>query len=109
MLAVVVPHCGMLGVVKDEAEVREITVLLLPKFKAEATELIGADGIEAVAAHLSEHPGAGDVIPGSGGARKLDGRRRARGSAAARESFTCTSWWPGAFTCFDVMPRPSRR
>jgi hypothetical protein len=27
----------------------EITVLQLPQFKAEATELIGADGIEALA------------------------------------------------------------
>jgi len=27
----------------------EITVLQLPKFKAEATELIGTDGIEALA------------------------------------------------------------
>ncbi len=49
----------------------EITVLRLPKFKAEATALIGPDGIEAVAVYLIEHPGAGDVIPGSGGARKL--------------------------------------
>jgi hypothetical protein len=28
----------------------EITVLQVPKFKAEATELVGGDGIEAVAA-----------------------------------------------------------
>jgi len=49
----------------------EITVLQLPKFKAEATGLIGADGIEAVAAYLIGHPDAGDVIPGAGGARKL--------------------------------------
>ncbi len=31
----------------------EITVLQLPKFKAEATELIGTDGIEALAAYLA--------------------------------------------------------
>ena len=49
----------------------EITVLQLPKFKAEATELIGADGIEAVAVYLIDHPDAGDVILGSGGVRKL--------------------------------------
>jgi RelE toxin of RelE / RelB toxin-antitoxin system len=49
----------------------EITVLQLPKFKAEATELIGTDGIEAVAVYLVDHPDAGYVIPGSGGARKL--------------------------------------
>ena len=49
----------------------EITVLQLPKFKAEATELIGTDGIEALAVYLLDHPDAGDVIPGSGGVRKL--------------------------------------
>ena len=49
----------------------DITVLQLPKFKAEATELIGTDGIEALAVYLIDHPEAGDVIPGSGGVRKL--------------------------------------
>jgi hypothetical protein len=49
----------------------EITVLQLPKFKVEAGELIGTDGIEAVAAWLIARPNAGDVIPGAGGARKL--------------------------------------
>ncbi len=42
----------------------EITVLQLPKFKAAATEVIGADGIEAVAVYLIDNPNAGDVIPG---------------------------------------------
>src|SRR5206468_317185 len=49
----------------------EITVLQLPKFKAEATELIGTDGIEALAVYLIDHPDAGNVMPGSGGVRKL--------------------------------------
>ena len=44
----------------------EITVLQLPKFKAEATELIGADGIDSLAVYLIDHPDAGDVVPGSG-------------------------------------------
>jgi hypothetical protein len=52
----------------------EITVLQLPKFKAEATKLIGADGIEAVAVYLIDHPDAGAVIPGAGGARSCGGR-----------------------------------
>jgi hypothetical protein len=43
----------------------------LPKFKAEATKLIGVDGIDAVAVYLIDHPDAGDVIPGASGARKL--------------------------------------
>jgi hypothetical protein len=37
----------------------EITVLQLPKFKAEATELIGTEGIETLAAYLADHPDAG--------------------------------------------------
>jgi hypothetical protein len=68
----------------------EITVLQLPKFKAEATELIGMEGIEALAVYLIDHPDAGDVIPGSGGVRKRGGRRRAKENAAAPGSFTCT-------------------
>jgi hypothetical protein len=63
-------------VVKDPLE---ITVLQMPKFKAEATELIGADGIEAVAAYLHGHPDAGDVIPGSGGVRKVRWAARGKG------------------------------
>ena len=57
----------------------EITVLQLPKFKAEATELIGADGIDALAVHLISHPDAGDVIPGSGGVRKLRWAAKGKG------------------------------
>jgi hypothetical protein len=57
----------------------EITVLQLPKFKVEATELIGTDGIEAVAVYLIDHPDAGDVIPGAGGARKLRWAAKGKG------------------------------
>jgi hypothetical protein len=57
----------------------EITVLQLPKFKTEATELIGADGIEALGVYLSDHPDAGDVIPGSGGIRKLRWAAKGKG------------------------------
>ena len=57
----------------------EITVLQLPKFKAEATKLIGAHGIEAVAVYLIDHLDAGDVIPGAGGARKLRWAAKGKG------------------------------
>jgi hypothetical protein len=57
----------------------EITVLQLPKFKAEATELIGADGIEAVAVYPIDHPEAGVVIPGAAGARKLRWAAKGKG------------------------------
>jgi hypothetical protein len=57
----------------------DITVLQLPKFKAEATGLIGTKGIDALAIYLSGHPDAGDVIPGAGGARKLRWAAKGRG------------------------------
>lgn len=41
--------------------------------------MIGSDGIEAVAAYLAGRPGAGDVIPGAGGARKLRWAARGKG------------------------------
>lgn len=51
----------------------------MSKFKAEATELVGADGIEAVAVYLIDHPDAGDVIGGAGGARKLRWAAKGKG------------------------------
>jgi hypothetical protein len=60
-------------------DVPEITVLQLPKFKAEATELIGPDGIDAVAVYLIDNPDTGDVIPGAGGVRKLRWAAKGKG------------------------------
>jgi hypothetical protein len=57
----------------------EITVLQLPRFKAEATDIIGTDGIEAVAIYLIDYPDAGDVIPSAGGARKLRWAAKGKG------------------------------
>ena len=57
----------------------EITVYVLPKFKSEAMALIGMEGIEAVAEYLSGQPDAGDVIPGSGGVRKLRWAAKGKG------------------------------
>jgi hypothetical protein len=57
----------------------EITVLQLPKFKAEATKLIGEDGIDALAVYLIDHPDGGDVIPGTGGARKMRWAAKGKG------------------------------
>jgi len=57
----------------------EIVVLQLPKFKAEAAELIGAEGIDAVAVYLIDRPNAGKVIPGAGGVRKLRWAAKGKG------------------------------
>ena len=51
----------------------------MPKFKTEATELIGTDGIEAIAVYLIEHPDAGEVIPGASGLRKLRWAAKGKG------------------------------
>jgi hypothetical protein len=61
------------------ASVAEITVLQVPKFKIEATELIGTEGIEAVAVYLTDHPEAGNVIPAGGGLRKLRWAAKGKG------------------------------
>jgi len=53
-------------------DVSEITVLQLPKFKADATKLVGAQGIDAIAVYLIGHPGAG-------GARKLRWAAKGKG------------------------------
>lgn len=60
----------------------EITILQLPKFKAEATGLIGTDAVEALAVYLVDHPDAGDLIPGSGGVRKLRWAAKGKGKRA---------------------------
>ena len=61
------------------------------EFKAEATKLIGADGIEAVAVYLIDHPDAGDVISGAGGVRKLRWGAKGKGKRGGTGSSTCTS------------------
>lgn len=49
------------------------------KFRTDATRLIGEDGIARLQLLLCGHPEDGDVIPGSGGIRKLRWRASGRG------------------------------
>ena len=65
-------------------------MLQLPKFKAEATALVGPDGIEAIAVYLIDHPDAGVVIPGAAGARKLRWAAKGKGKrGGARIIYLC--------------------
>lgn len=57
----------------------EIRVFQLPKFKSEAMELLGPEGIEAFVVHLVDRPEAGDLIPGSGGVRKIRWAAKGKG------------------------------
>ncbi len=42
-----------------------------PDFTEKALRMIGDDGIFAIQMYLMGQPDAGDIIPGSGGCRKL--------------------------------------
>jgi hypothetical protein len=70
-------------------DAHEITVLQLPKFKTEATELIGADGTAAVAVYLIDHPNEGDAEQATTGGEGKEGsagrtnQRSDRGKIAA--------------------------
>ena len=48
-------------------------------FTESITQLLSDDEYVDLQAHLSEHPTAGDVIPGGGGLRKLRWRAEGRG------------------------------
>jgi hypothetical protein len=66
---------------EGQGDASEIAVLQLPRFKSDAIKLIGEGGIEAVAEYLASRPGAGDVIPGSGGVRKLRWAAKGKGKS----------------------------
>lgn len=63
-----------------------------PDFTEKAFRLIGDDGIFAIQMYLMEWPDAGDIIPGSGGCRKLrwaaKGHRKRGGARAIYYSIT---------------------
>ena len=76
----------------------EITLLQLPKFKAEATELIGVDGMEDLAVRLVGNPDAGDVIRGSGRSPETAmGGEGQKGSVAPPASSAFTLGLPPVF------------
>jgi hypothetical protein len=79
----------------------EVTVLQLPKFKAEATELIGTDGIEELGVYLIDHPDAGDVIQGSGGVRIT-----AMGSEGQGEAWRRPDHLPACRDCRSHLSDP---
>ena len=58
------------------------TVLETPEFRRAAERAgIGAAELSASVDHLARHPHAGDLIPGTGGARKVRFRGRGRGKS----------------------------
>jgi len=61
-----------------------LTLIETPTFKAEADEIWSEAERLDFMSWLAANPDAGDVIPGSGGCRKVRGSRRAWVSAAVR-------------------------
>lgn len=57
----------------------EIQVFQLPKFRTEANKLLGTEGIEELCEFLVERPECGDLIPGSGGIRKMRWAAKGKG------------------------------
>lgn len=57
------------------------TIIELPTFAADAKAIWSEDDRGAFCAWLSSHPTAGDVIPGSGGCRKVRWARAGSGKS----------------------------
>jgi len=65
------------------------TVVETPAFLQSAREEgIGDDGRAAMVSYVAQHPGAGDLIPGTGGARKLRFAGRGRGKSGGYRVIT---------------------
>lgn len=59
-----------------------ITIAEVPEFVRRAARLLSADERTALLEYLAANPRAGDLIPGTGGVRKLRWARGGRGKSA---------------------------
>ena len=80
-----------------------------PDFTEKALRMIGDDGIFAIQMYLMGQPDAGDIIPGSGGCRKL--RWAAKGHGKRGGARVIYYWSPTTTaSCFSTStPRTNRR
>jgi len=58
---------------------RRLTVIETPEFRSTARDLFDEGNLVALIDHLALHPLAGELIPGTGGIRKLRWRMEGRG------------------------------
>lgn len=56
-----------------------ISIAELPNFVDDASRIFTEDEYEELMLFLAEHPDAGDIIPGTGGVRKVRWRARGQG------------------------------
>jgi hypothetical protein len=59
-----------------------ITIAEMPEFVRRAARLLSAEELMALLEYLAANPRAGDLIPGTGGVRKLRWARGGRGKSA---------------------------
>ncbi len=50
---------------------RDITITELPPFSKKVAKILNPNELAALRGYLAQHPDKGDVIPGTGGLRKL--------------------------------------
>src|SRR5688572_2595810 len=80
------------------------TVAETPTFTETAERILGTAGRSDLVAYLAANPGAGDLISGTGGIRKLHWRApRARERAAVRGwSTTSMTWIIPSWRCWSM-------
>ena len=61
-----------------------ITIVETPEFIADASRVMTDENREELIAHMAANPSAGDLIPGTGGVRKLRWKLVGRGKRGAR-------------------------
>jgi hypothetical protein len=60
-----------LGYTRQHVPPALVTVVETPEFVTRTRALLDEDEHQALIAHLAAHPTAGDLVPGTGGVRKL--------------------------------------
>jgi hypothetical protein len=70
------------------------TVVETPEFQRRVRDLLTEEELKALVDHLAAEPDAGDVVPGTGGARKLRWRAKGKGTSGGIRVITFYSGPP---------------
>jgi hypothetical protein len=86
-----------------------VTFIELPLFTEQITDLLNDSDYGRFQGELLRQPDKGDVIPHSGGLRKVRMRLPAAVKVVGHGSFTCICHDMRPSCCFMPTPRPSAR
>ncbi len=75
------------------------TVVETPEFQRRLRGLLTVDERDALIDYLAAHPDAGDVMPGTGGARKLRWGVQGKGKSGGVRVITFFQWAASAGVC----------